>query len=106
MAINVTAQTFDQEILKSQQPVVIDIFAPWCGPCRMMAPIFEELSKELGTQYKFAKLNIDEERDIAIQYNISSIPTFLFIKNGQLVGKEGGYMSADALKAKIAGLLG
>ncbi len=100
MAIVVTSQTFDKEILQSSQPVVVDVFASWCGPCRMMAPVFEELSKEM-TDYTFAKLNIDEERDLAIQYNVSSIPTFLFIKDGKLVAKESGYMGKDALKAKI-----
>ena len=100
MAIVVTSQTFEKEVLKASQPVVVDVFASWCGPCRMMAPVFEELSKEM-TGYTFAKLNIDEERDLAIQYNVSSIPTFLFIKDGKLVAKENGYMGKDALKAKI-----
>jgi thioredoxin 1 len=105
MAIAVNSQNFDQEVLKSSQPVVVDVFATWCGPCRMMAPVFEELSKEM-TNYKFAKVNIDEERDIAIQYNVSSIPTFLFIKGGKLVGKESGFLAKDALKAKIESYLG
>ena len=106
MAIVVTSQNFEQEVKNSSLPVIIDVFATWCGPCRQMMPIFEDLAKELSSQYKFVKLNIDEERDIAIQYNISSIPTFLFIKDGKMVGKETGYLSKDALKAKIATILG
>lgn len=105
MALTLTKQNFDQEVLKSSQPVVVDVFATWCGPCKMMAPLFEDLSGEL-TQYKFAKINIDEEREIAIQYNVSSIPTFLFIKGGDLVAKETGYMGKEALKAKIEAHLG
>jgi len=100
MALIVTSQNFDQEVMKSAQPVVVDVFATWCGPCKMMLPIFEELSKEMAN-FKFVKLNIDEERDLAIQYNISSIPTFLFVKDGKLVAKETGYMNKDALKIKI-----
>ena len=106
MAVTVTTQNFDEEVKHSALPVVVDVYATWCGPCKMMAPLFEELSKELADKYKFAKINIDEERDIAIQYNVSSIPTFLFIKGGNLVAKETGYLSKDALKAKIESHLG
>ena len=106
MALTITSQNFEQEVKKSNLPVVIDVFATWCGPCKMMAPVFEELSKELAEKYKLVKVNIDEERDIAIQYNVSSIPTFLFIKDGSLVGKEMGYMSKDALMKKIESYFG
>ncbi len=106
MAISVTSDSFDQEVLHSALPVVIDVYATWCGPCKMMAPLFEELSKELAESYKFVKINIDEERDIAVQYNVSSIPTFLFIKGGNLVAKETGFMNKEVLKAKITSHLG
>lgn len=106
MAVILTAQNFEQEIKNSDKPVVIDVYAPWCGPCIYMAPAFEELSKEIGDQYKFAKLNIDEERDLAIKYNVSSIPTFIFLKNGEVVGREVGYMEKETLKAKIEDILG
>jgi thioredoxin 1 len=101
MAQSVIAQNFDKEVVQSKLPVVVDVFATWCGPCKMMTPLFEELSKEMGDRYKFVKINIDEERDIAIQYNVSSIPTLLFIKDGKLVAKETGYMNKESLKAKI-----
>ncbi|MBY0352877.1 thioredoxin [Candidatus Babeliales bacterium] len=101
MALEITSVNFEQEIAKSDKPVVIDIFATWCGPCRQMAPLFDELSKELADQYKFAKINIDDQRDLVVQYNVSSIPTFVFVKNGQMVGKETGSMTKDALKNKI-----
>jgi len=106
MAIIVTKANFEQEVKNSDKPVVVDVYATWCGPCKMMAPLFAELSKEMESSHKFAKLNIDEERDLAIQYNVSSIPTFLFIKGGKLVAKETGYMTKDALKARIANHLG
>ncbi len=106
MALTVTAQNFEQEVLKSTLPVVVDVFASWCGPCRTMMPFFEELATELTDKYKFVKLNIDEERDLAIQYRVSSIPTFLFVKEGTVVGKETGAMSKETLRAKIESYLG
>jgi len=106
VALIVTNQTFQNEVLKASKPAVVDVFATWCGPCKMMLPIFEEISKELGDTYTFAKLNIDEERDLAIQYNISSIPTLLFFKGGDLIAKESGYLNKDALTAKIKEHLG
>lgn len=106
MAIAVNAQNFEQEVKQSSLPVVVDVYATWCGPCRQMMPIFEELSKELSSQYKFTKLNIDEDREIAIQYSVSSIPTLLFFKKGTMVGKETGFMTKDALKSKLESLLG
>jgi thioredoxin 1 len=101
MALIVNSANFDQEVVKSTIPVVIDVFATWCGPCKQMGPVFEELAKEVEGKYKLVKLNIDEDRDVAIQYNISSIPTFVFVKDGKMVGKETGSMSKETLKNKI-----
>jgi thioredoxin 1 len=106
MALLVNTENFDREVKNSPLPVVIDMYATWCGPCKMMAPLFDQLAKDLGDHYKFVKINIDEERDIAVKYNVSSIPTFLFLKDGQLVAKETGYMSKDALTNKITAHLG
>ena len=106
MALAATSKNFEEEITNSSLPVVIDVYATWCGPCQQMGPIFDELAKELANTYKLVKINIDEERDLAIKYNVSSIPTFLFIKNGELIGKEMGYMSKEDLKNKIKELLG
>ncbi len=106
MTINITNENFSTEIAQAKQSVVIDVYATWCGPCQQMMPIFDEISKELSEKYKFAKLNIDEAREIAIQYNISSVPTFIFIKDGKVVGKETGYMSKDILTGKIKNILG
>lgn len=101
MAENITKEKFTTDVLQSTLPVIVDVYATWCGPCKMMTPVFDALAKELENTYKFVKINIDEERDLAIQYGISSIPAFLFIKNGTLVAKETGSMSKEALKAKI-----
>jgi thioredoxin 1 len=106
MAMLVSKENFEQEVTQSSLPVVIDMFAPWCGPCKMMAPIFDQLAKEMSAQYKLVKVNIDEERDLAIKYNVSSIPTLLFLKNGNMVAKETGYMNKEGLVNKIASHLG
>lgn len=100
------ASNFEVEVEKSDKPVVIDVFAPWCGPCQMMGPVFDELEKEIGEKYKFVKFNIDEQRDLAVKFGVSSIPTFVFFKDGNVVGKEVGYMSKDVLQSKIESLLG
>ena len=106
MATIISTANFKQEVLDSTLPVVIDVYATWCGPCKQMMPIVDELAKELAATCKIVKLNIDEERDLAVQYNVSSIPTFVFIKDGKLVAKETGSMSKITLKNKIEGHLG
>lgn len=106
MAISLTKDNLNVEVTQSSKPVIIDVFATWCGPCQQMAPIFEELEKELGDRYKFAKINVDEARELSIQYGVTSVPTFIFIKNNNVVGKETGYMGKEELQEKIASLLG
>lgn len=103
--ITINPQNFKQEIQDSSKPVVIDVFASWCGPCQRMLPFFVELSQELGEKYTFAKLNVDDARSIAQDYKVTAVPTFIFIKNHEVVGKETGYMSKDDLKEKIELLL-
>ena len=84
--INLTSENFENEVLKSEKPVLVDFCAEWCGPCRMMAPVVEELEKEMGNEVKFAKINIDECPDLAEKYNVMSIPTFKCFKNGTETG--------------------
>jgi len=106
MPIAITQENFTQEIAQSTLPVVLDVYASWCGPCQQMVPIFSELEKELGSKYKFAKLNVDEARDLSIKFGVTSVPTFIFIKNNEIRGKETGYMSKEDLEEKIQELLG
>jgi thioredoxin 1 len=105
MVIAVTKDNFEKEVLKSTKPVIIDIYAVWCGPCQQVKPIFESLSKEMP-EYVFASINVDEARDLAIQYGVTSIPTFIFIKDGELKGKEVGPLGKDGMKERIAEYLG
>lgn len=101
MPLSITKDNYDEEMRKHDKPVIMEIYASWCGPCKLMAPIFEELEQEMGEGFRFLKLNVDEARDISIQLGITSVPTFLFIKNGHIKGKELGYASKNALKEKI-----
>lgn len=101
MPINITQENHEQEIVKSNLPVILDIFATWCGPCQLMIPIFSELEQELKGKYVFAKINVDEARDLSIHYGVTSVPTFIFVKNNEVKGRETGYMSKDDLKAAI-----
>ena len=75
---------FEEEVLNAEVPVLIDFWATWCGPCRMMAPVVEEIANEVGEKAKVCKVNIDENKDIAEKYDVMSIPTFLIIKNGKV----------------------
>ena len=101
MAIVITKDNFEKEITQSKLPIIIDVFATWCGPCQQMMPIFAELEQEMGDRYKFAKINVDEARELSIQYGVTSVPTFIFIKDNQIKAKETGYMSKEELIEKI-----
>lgn len=101
----ITEANFEDEVIKSPQPVVIDLWAEWCMPCRMIAPIIEELAQEYDGKVKFGKLNVDENRNIAIRYSIQAIPTLLIFKDGQLVQKFVGLRSKADLKREIDSLL-
>ncbi len=97
----ITDGTFDQEVLQSPLPVVIDVWAPWCGPCRMIAPVVEELAKEFAGRAKFVKLNSDENQRVPSQYQIQGIPTLLFFKNGQLVDRVVGAVPKQNILQKL-----
>jgi len=101
----VTSATWDQEILKASGLVMIDFWAVWCGPCRIIAPTVEELAKEYTGKVKIMKLNTDENPDIASRYKIMGIPTLMFFKDGQKVDQVVGAVPKPQLKAKLDSLL-
>lgn len=105
MAFKFTDANFEQEALKSSIPVVVDFYADWCGPCKMIAPIIEQLSGEYEGRVKIGKVNTDENRGVASKYSIMSIPTILFIKDGKVVDTAVGAMPKAALEQKIKAML-
>ncbi len=104
--VTLTSANFDRHVGHSGVPVVIDFWAPWCGPCRSMAPTFERVAAELEPQARFAKLNTDEAQDIAGRYGIRSIPTLMVFKDGREAARQAGAMDAASLRRWLATALG
>lgn len=104
MALEITDSNF-QEILAEGKPVVMDFWAPWCGPCRMVGPIIDELATEYEGKVIIGKCDVDENGDVAAEYGIRNIPTVLFFKNGELVDKQVGSAPKSAYVAKIEAIL-
>ena len=106
MALELTDSNFEQLVLKSDKPVMVDFWAEWCGPCRMVGPVVEELGKEYDGKAVVGKLNVDENAQVSMKYGIRSIPTILFFKDGQLVDRSVGAvpkaMLAQKLQAQLA----
>jgi thioredoxin 1 len=105
MTVEVNDSNFEEVVLKSDKPVIVDFWAEWCGPCRMIGPIVEELSDDYKDQAVCAKVDVDSSPGVASKYGIRNIPTILFIKNGEVVDKQVGAVPKSNLEAKLKPLL-
>jgi thioredoxin 1 len=101
LPLHVTDSNFKKEVLESELPALVDFWAPWCGPCRLVAPIVDELSKEYAKKVKICKLNVDDNPKVASHYGVMSIPTIMFFKNGKVSEQVVGALNKAELKRKI-----
>ena len=106
MVVKVTSDTFEQEVLKSELPVLLDCYADWCGPCKMMSPVVDKMAALFDGKMKFCKLNVDEDSDAVMEYKVMSIPNFLFFKNGEVVENAIGGMAPNKFQELIQKVIG
>ncbi len=104
MAQNITEANFDSEVIASEVPVLVDFWAQWCGPCKMLAPIIDQIATEVEGQYKVVKVDVDAAPAIAARYNVRSIPTLVYIKGGEVVDTTVGASSKDAILTRLKSL--
>lgn len=97
MEVTITKENFEQVVLKSDKPVLVDFWATWCGPCKMLSPIIEEVRKEAEGKAVVGKINVDEQQELAMQFGVMSIPTLLVFKNGEIVKKQIGFIPKQAV---------
>jgi thioredoxin 1 len=102
--IEITGSNFETEVLKSDQPVLVDFWAEWCGPCKMLAPVLDEIATENAGRYKVVKINIDHQPELASKYRISAVPTLLFFSKGDVAEQSVGVISKKGILAKLHSL--
>lgn len=101
MEIEITEKNFEDEVIKSNIPVLIDFWATWCGPCKMIAPEIENIASSFDGKIKVGKINVDEQMNLAMKYNVEFIPTLILFKNGNVEKRESGYFSKDEIISKF-----
>ena len=101
MSIMITDKDFESEVLSSEIPVIVDFFAKWCGPCRMIAPVIESIAEKFDGRIKVGKVNVDEEPEISLEFNIASIPTVMIFKNGEEISKSIGYSDEAEIEQPV-----
>jgi len=101
MSLKITKQNFNQEVLASDKPVLVDFWAPWCGPCRMVGPIVDELAAELEGKFKVGKINVDEENELAQMFQVFSIPTLIVFEGGKVKAKAVGFSGKEAIRKML-----
>lgn len=99
--LQITSENFESEVLKSDVPVILDFWAPWCGPCKMVAPVLEEVAKEVAGKAKVGKINVDEEQELAAAFKVMSIPTLVVMKDGKIANSSVGFKPKDAILAML-----
>ncbi|HOW35693.1 MAG TPA: thioredoxin [Candidatus Omnitrophota bacterium] len=99
--VHLTQKNFEEEVLKSKIPVLVDFWAEWCGPCRMIAPAVDQLAEEFSGKFKVAKVNVDEAQDLAMQYSVMSIPTLMIFKEGKVADMVVGALGKEQLAKKM-----
>lgn len=104
--LEINKDNFEEEVVNSDTPVIVDFWAEWCPPCKMLGPVFEELSKEYEGKLKFAKVNVDGNQDLAGRFEVRGIPTLILFKEGKEVDRVSGFMPKEQLKEKIDEILG
>jgi thioredoxin 1 len=100
-AIELKSNEFENVVLKSEKPVLVDFWAPWCGPCRMLAPVIEEIAEEYEGSIKVGKINVDEQGSLAMEFGVASIPTLILFKNGEIADTSVGFMSKEEIEKML-----